>query len=785
MLCGGQFLNKRFTAMPLTLNIVSVVRPTPNDIITALPIGLTGERANGDSAEPAISLDGRYVLFASSASNLVPGDNNGKDDIFLRDLWTGTTTLVSTTASGGQLDADSYGPQLVDGNHIAFISSSNNVVNDGNPADNFADIFYKDLTTGHIMRVTSSTSGEQANSASAPYGRYEISADGHYIFFASSATNLVSGDTNSRIDIFRKNLITGELTRASTGAQNQEGIDGDSISPSVSADGNFLVFESGATNLVSNDGNHRADIFRKNLTTGEIVLVSRSSQGTQGNFESMRPKVSPDGNIVVFETYATNLVDGLTLNGKRQVLVKNIKDNTVTLVSAIKDAQGNLVQGNGDSRDPYISADGRYIIFDSVANNLVTGDNNNQRDVFRKDLVTGKVERLNVAADGTASNGISLQQVVSPSGQTVLFTSAAKNLVPGDAARTFTFEVYLVDNRVQDNASAVAEGRFLKVNLNVGRASSASINWGDGASDTIAPYNGNASFGHAYGDTGSHAAVITVKEGNTTWVVPHTVNVAAGQVTRNTALLDTLSGGETADLLTGDDFANAIIGNGGNDTLQAGGGADRLEGGSGDDLYLVDTFDQIIEALGDGNDTAQTYTGYTLSSTSAIETLTALGGNAIRLTGNQLNNTLQGNAAANTLAGGNGNDRIFGGLGKDVLYGGSGKDIFVFNTAVARKKNANYDKLADFSVKYDTIYLENSIFKALGKKGSISKPAKLNKDAFFFGSHAHDSNDRIIVSKSGKIYYDADGIGKQSQIYIGSVSSKVAKAMTEKDFMII
>ena len=157
-----------------------------------------------------------------------------------------------------------------------------------------------------------------------------------------------------------------------------------------------------------------------------------------------------------------------------------------------------------------------------------------------------------------------------------------------------------------------------------------------------------------------------------------------------------------------------------------------------------------------------------------------------RFVGGLKNDTLAGGAGNDALLGGAGKDRLSGGLGKDVLTGGAGKDIFVFDSAVARKKNANVDTISDFRAGDDSFWLDNAIFKGLGKKGSVKKPAQLSKDAFFKGEAAHDASDRIIVSrKTGKVYYDADGNGSQAKIHIATISKAAVKTMGHGDFFVI
>jgi Ca2+-binding RTX toxin-like protein len=213
-------------------------------------------------------------------------------------------------------------------------------------------------------------------------------------------------------------------------------------------------------------------------------------------------------------------------------------------------------------------------------------------------------------------------------------------------------------------------------------------------------------------------------------------------------------------------------GTAGDDKIYGGTNADQMEGETGNDTYYVNhAGDKIVETLHGGtNDRVYSNISHTLAS--HVEHLYAQGSSSIDLTGNSLTNTITGNSGAN---------RISGGLGKDTLSGGAGKDVFAFDT---KPTSSNRDKIVDFNVKNDSIWLDNKIFKKLGKKGSEDKPAQLKKNFFTIGDKAKDKNDYIIYNdKNGKLYYDADGSGKGKQVEIATLSKDLK--MTHKDFFVI
>jgi Tol biopolymer transport system component len=379
-------------------------------------------RGNGDSDAPSVSADGRYAVFSSDASNLVAGDTNGVRDIFYRDTLTGTITRISTDGSGNQGDSLSYNPFVsADGRYVVFSSNATNLV--AGDTNGTADVFCKDIQTGALTRISTASNDAQSNNTS--YNG-SISADGRYVVFQSFASNLVSGDTNGDADIFLKDRQTGVTTRLSTSSGGSQA-DGDSSEPSISANGIYVVFSSLAANLVSGDTNGEGDVFMKNRLTGTLTRISTDSSGVQGDDLSTNASISADGSFVAFGSRANNLVSGDT-NIAWDIFRKDIQSGVVTRLST--DVNG--VAGNGDTFLPSISADGRYVAFRSNASNLVTGDTNAKPDIFFKDSQSGAILRLSTDANGVEGNGESLELALSADARYVVFSSLATNLVSGD-----------------------------------------------------------------------------------------------------------------------------------------------------------------------------------------------------------------------------------------------------------------------------------------------------------------------------------------------------------------
>ncbi|MEG4277599.1 calcium-binding protein, partial [Microcoleus sp. MON1_C1] len=362
--------------------------------IDLVSVNSAGDRAIGDSVSPSISADGRFVAFASDASNLVPGDTNNSEDIFVRDILTNTTIGVSVDSTGNPGNNFSGNPSIsADGRFVAFTSVASNLV----PGDTngYIHVFVRDLSTNTTTRISVDSAGNQGNRGSLSPS---ISANGRFVAFTSVATNLVPGDTNNSLDIFMRDLSTNTTTRVSVDSAGNQANNG-SGDLSISADGRFVAFSSNAANLVPGDTNNNYDVFVRDLLTNTTTRVSVSSSGEQGFGDSSSPSISADGRFVAFSSSAANLVPGDTNNGD-DIFVRDLSTNTTTRVSV--DSAGN--PGNNRSFASSISADGRRVAFSSSAANLVPGDTNNGADIFVRDLSTNTTTRVSVDSAGNPGN---------------------------------------------------------------------------------------------------------------------------------------------------------------------------------------------------------------------------------------------------------------------------------------------------------------------------------------------------------------------------------------------
>ena len=379
------------------------------------------------STQPAISGDGTQVAFTSVASDLVAGDGNGSSDVFVHSLVDGTTERVSVAPGGGDANAACAEPSIdASGRFVAFRSAAGNLVaGDTNGLD---DVFLHDRQTGTTLLMSRSTLGAAANATCL---RPSLSADGRLVVFDSAASTLVPGDTNAAADVFVGDRITGTMFRLNFGPSGVQG-NGQSILAVISADGSTVAYASLASNFATGDANGSFDVFvRTNPTFGGAPpsqLVSVGLDGNPANGSSSSPQLSADGRFVAFSSTADNLVAGDT-NGASDVFVHDRTTGVTQRISVASDG----TEGNAGSNGPSVSADGRFVAFQSTASNLVADDTNGVQDLFRHDRTTGETIRLSVAADGTQGASQSRTPRLSGDGRTLAFDSFAA-LVPAPAA---------------------------------------------------------------------------------------------------------------------------------------------------------------------------------------------------------------------------------------------------------------------------------------------------------------------------------------------------------------
>jgi Tol biopolymer transport system component len=394
---------------------------------TRVSVNCAGRQGNGDSDDTddintALIADGRFIAFHSYASNLVPGDTNRAADILVRDLLAGKTERVSVSSSGHQANAGSRWPSIsANGRFVALESfASNLVAGDTNQA---SDVFVHDRLTGKTQRISVTSSGEEGDGDSR---RPSISGNGGLIAFDSAASNLVPGDTNGVADVFVHDMTSGETERISVSTDGKQG-SGSSQRASISADGETVAFMSWASNLVPAYSARRWRIYVRARLTGVTEGASVSSSGVQADNWSDWASISADGRFVAFRSGATNLVPRRTSAG-HDVFVRDRLARKTECVSM--SSLG--VPPNGRCGRPAINADGRFVAFASGASNLVKGDTNGSLDVFLRDRHKASTERVSVSSAGEQGNMASWPVSISANGRAVAFTSRASNLVPSD-----------------------------------------------------------------------------------------------------------------------------------------------------------------------------------------------------------------------------------------------------------------------------------------------------------------------------------------------------------------
>ena len=425
-------------ALPSVPSRIAAVAPTAP---STERISLTddGNEANGHSYNMRVSSDGRYALFESGATNLTEDLTSlSYRDLYLRDLETETTRRVKINGES-RLGVDRRPTISGNGRFIGFVSWESFVPEDRNLGP---DLYVFDQVTGVAERVNvpSNASDYGDVGISGP----ELSPDGRIVVF-NSYSALLPIDTNTDMDVYVRDRSTGLLELMNVRSDGTVG-DRGSYGGVVSADGRFVAFESSTSDLDLDAVHAGGGIFLRDrmLMTTTRISVSSEGQPELTGYSGLCPSLSADGSLVAFMSTAPDLVLGDT-NSAGDVFIRDVPANRTTRVSVTTDGQ----QANGSSGCPRMSADGRHVVFLSVASNLVAGDTNQAEDLFVRDLQSGTTERINVSTGGaqaqptSTSLNVSQQFDVSANGRFVVFGSASSNLVPNDS--NSYYDIFLRD----------------------------------------------------------------------------------------------------------------------------------------------------------------------------------------------------------------------------------------------------------------------------------------------------------------------------------------------------
>jgi Tol biopolymer transport system component len=453
------------------------VRDLQTAVTTLVSVGaqpVTRARPYAVVGSPVMTPDGRFIAFSSTASNLVTSPRPVAQEIYVRDLATGRTTWASTNVAPTAGPA-SYGPMLSDdGRYVAFKTA----------AGGSFRVLRRDLQTGQLDLVSASAAGLDASTPDdygpvmTPDGRFiafadnlttagtnaiwrwdaqdqtarlvsvnlldqpstnglcdspRITPDGRYVSFLSTGTDLVTNAVRGGFEAYVRDLQSGTTVLASADPQGT-GAGRLALAPVLSGDGGVVTFESASDALVPNDLNRGYDLFVRDLPLEATELVSVAGPlvppvTAHGPSQIAGSPVSADGRYVVFQSLASDLVLADT-NGVMDIVVRDRVAATNVLVNV---SRFGVVPTNGAARSPSISADGRFVVFLSTSEDLVTNDGNRLEDVFVRDLVAGTTTLVSVGTTGASGNRASTAASISGAGRWVAFQSQASNLTPGDA----------------------------------------------------------------------------------------------------------------------------------------------------------------------------------------------------------------------------------------------------------------------------------------------------------------------------------------------------------------
>jgi Tol biopolymer transport system component len=439
------------------VRVTEAVYATVN-VTKKVSINKDGGAADGESRFAAVSEDGRWVAFASKATNLVDGDTNGVEDVFLRDMQTLTTKRISVGPDGVQANNGSYAPVMsMDGRYVLFSSKATNLL-DTADINGMEDLYIYDHHSGSLRRVAEDV---DAGWMYAYYRPYAISANGQIVAFASYSSNGTGDAVYTGWNMYWKNIATNETRKITDQASARSW---QTSRVTITPDGRFVAFASEQRDLVPDDTNGKRDIFVYDAELQTLERVSVSSTGAEADKESEGAAISADGRFVAFSSYAENLSDRDT-EYNLDIYVHDRWTKSTELISKYINGESST----GANEIPSISADGRWVVFYSYDDLY---PNARYVNVYRYDRITGITELVSAAPTGVPGSNDSMKPAVSWNGKYTVFESAAIDLLPEPEDEDYVGDIYIRELALYD-------------------ADQAAPVWGPGASLTAAQVGGS------------------------------------------------------------------------------------------------------------------------------------------------------------------------------------------------------------------------------------------------------------------------------------------------------
>ena len=402
---------------------------------------------NAPSQYASISSSGRYAVFESEASNLVPGDTNGVSDIFLLDTSTNQLRIVSRRSDGSPSSGASVEAQVNRNGTVVCFSSTDALLPED--TNSYQDVYAFNIASGTLELVSKSSTGtvgdeDSRSSAGA------VSPDGRYVVFQSRATNLVPGDTNGQDDVFVRDLQLGTTERISIAPGGVQGTSQSFALSTISNDGRYVTFWSDAAEFLPSgvsDTNGTFEVYLRDRTSDTLTLVSRSASGTStiDGFTNIATWMSPDGSSLLVSSTGTNLISpSVASGGVSQIYRYTVATNSFQLLTT--DGTGNpSIQRCFEGS---LSADGRYLVYvrerdTSTPTSPLEAEYEVIGQVVVRDLTTSQERLVSGTTSGAESNGYAYFKAFGfrPDGQEIVFSSDATNLA-AQAVNTLENQVY-------------------------------------------------------------------------------------------------------------------------------------------------------------------------------------------------------------------------------------------------------------------------------------------------------------------------------------------------------